>query len=358
MTRTCVFRLFLALVCLLGSAAALNAQRFTIECKDRYFLGEPPTIKIAITNTGRSRKTVKQAEYRKFDLEMTGLFSEHRRIQKKNVHYDGTWYFPEQPASSDVIFWMAPVRIRPKYVRLEPGESTTLSVDLARTFGSDLGVSNYRLKVKSADGQTIVTDFEVYFDEEKTIPILAEMLETGNTTGWAVYYLKSFNRPRFITLLEELAARNEKRRAFATGMLSDIRAGNFDALQLRVKSKERYSLYESPVITISLESNLGTPQMVIPPQYQRFSLELIRVSPNEPKQEVRTYVYTPKETPQRPGLVTIPSYGDSAGFDLNLQEFFGARLERGDYELIVKSLDQQELKYQIAVQKFQIVNQN
>ncbi|HEX9423002.1 MAG TPA: hypothetical protein VF899_07150 [Pyrinomonadaceae bacterium] len=63
--------------------------------------------------------------------------------------------------------------------------------------------------------------------------------------------------------------------------------------------------------------------------------------------------------PQKPNLVTIPYYDDSTGFNLNLQECFGARLEPSNYELIVKSLDQQELKYhQEAVQKFHIVDEH
>ena len=367
MIKTQYPRLFLILllVCLAAGFSVVNAQpkrqEFTVLLKDRYFLGENPAVAILITNTGRSPKTVKEAAHQKFSLELKGRFRDSDSDTKK-LEFDGSIYYPPARTINGSTAWFMPTIRAAEYVTLQPGESTSVHFDLQWRFGQTLDVGKYRLTVKSEKGQRVVKDIEIYFDNEKTMPILEMAMEIDYDHGdrsRAIGHLWQFNRPRFIELLNELAkSSNERQRQFADQMMWEIRVGNTETLQLRVKSEERYSLNQAATIEISLQSNLGTPQTVVDPQQQRFSLELRRTSPNESTHEIEPCVYNPKESPRKPRLVTIPYYDDTASFTLSLQECFGARLEAGSYELIVKGLDQEELKYQVAVQKFQIVPEN
>src|SRR5215210_7670999 len=57
------------------AAGARGAQaKLEVEAKARYFLGETPAIRIRLTNAGRAPQSVKEAQYQKFSLELTGLF--------------------------------------------------------------------------------------------------------------------------------------------------------------------------------------------------------------------------------------------------------------------------------------------
>jgi len=347
-----------------SSAASKNACRdeqakFTVKCKGRYFLGETPTITLSITNTGRSPLRVKAAEHQKFSLEMTGIFSNDSGQYKKTVVWDGSWIIPKssrEAKADELVVFGSPGKREPKYVTLAPGESTNLTLELPKTFGSQLGVSKYKLTVKSEDGQTVVKEFEVYFDDEKSVPILAKMLESNDVSerNWAVLNLATFNRSRFVALLEALVkSGNEKQRDFASGMLAQTKAGWFDSLRLKVESKDRFTAGETPTIAISIQNGTSTPKTVRDAREQRFSLELRRVLANDAKQESKTCVYTPKDSQPKPKLVALGEF-DSTTLILNLSECFGARLDPGKYELIVKASDQEEIKDQTAVKKFEV----
>jgi len=217
-----------------NACTSSDRAKFSVKCKARYFLGEAPTVTISIANTSRSPQTVKVAEYQKFSLEMTGLFEDASAQQKKNLVYDGSWDIPKKAATPPLpgemhVFENLGKR-EPKFVKLESGESTTLELDLSKTFGSYLGVSKYKLTAKSEDEQKVVKEFEVYFDNEKSVPILAMMLESDDEAerNWAVSNLAQYSRPKLVTLLEQLArSGNEKQRDFAGGILAKLKAGYF-----------------------------------------------------------------------------------------------------------------------------------
>jgi hypothetical protein len=367
MIKTQYRRLFLILLllCLGACFSVVNAQpkrkEFTVLLKDRYFLGENPSVAILITNTGRSPKTVKEAEHQKFSLELKGWFPDSDSDTKK-LEYDGKIYYPPARTIAGSTAWFMPT-IRPaKYVTLQPGESTSVHFDLQRRFGQTLDVGKYRLTVKSEKGQRVVKDLEIYFDNEKTMPILEMAMKIDydhSDRTRAIGYLWQFNRPRFIELLNELAkSGNERQRQFAASEFFELRNGSSNHLQLRLRTKERFAINENPIVELILKSNLGTPQSVKEAQQLKYVLELRRTLPNDSKPETRTCAYAPKEPLQKPQLVTLNDYHDSTSFSLNLQECFDARLEAGDYELSVKGIDHEQLEYQIAVQKFQIVGEN
>jgi hypothetical protein len=217
------------------SCTNTDRAKFNITCKDRYFLGETPTITISIMNTSRSAETVKEAEYQKFSLEMTGIFQNDTGSHKKTRVYDGSWDIPKgpirYPLPGETHEWLAIGKREPKFVKLAPGESTSLELNLGKTF-EWLGVSKYKLTVRSEKSQKVVKEFEVYFDDEKSVAVLAQMLKSESDDEserhWAVYHLAKFSRTKFITLLEELIkSGNEKQRDFAGGILAQIRAGHF-----------------------------------------------------------------------------------------------------------------------------------
>lgn len=357
--------LILLLLCLGAGVSEVNAQQkrkeFTVLLKDRYFLGENPAVAILITNTGRSPKTVKDAAHQKFTLELKGWFPDSESDTKK-LEYDGKIYYPPARTIAGSTAWFMPT-IRPaKYVTLQPGESTSVHFDLQWRFDQTLDVGKYRLTVKSEKGQKVVKDLEIYFDNERTMPILEMAMQIDYDIGYrtrAIGYLWQYRRPRFIELLNELAkSSNERQRQFAAAEIFGLRNGSPNHLQLRVRTKERYLINESPIVEIALKSNIGRPQTVKEAQQLTYSLELRRTLPNDPQPETRTCVHASNESLQNPKLVTLKNYHDSTSFTLDLQQCFGARLPAGDYELSVKGRGHEDLEYQIAVQKFQIVAEN
>ena len=92
-----------------------------------------------------------------------------------------------------------------------------------------MGVGEYKLTIQGDDGKKVVREFEVYFDNEKTVPILGKMLANDNDIterNRAIADLSRFNRPKFVSLLEDLARTgNDRQRQFATNMLEEIKAG-------------------------------------------------------------------------------------------------------------------------------------
>jgi hypothetical protein len=215
------------------NATFTASLKLEVENKGRYFFGETPIIKIVVTNKSRSSQTAKEAEYQKFSLEMTGIFENTSAQQKLTRVYDGSWDIPKPtrpPLPGETHEWLAMKKREPKFVKLGPGESTTLELDLSKTFGAYLGVGKYKLIAKSEEGQKVVKEFEVYFDDEKSVAFLAGYLKADNEEDriWAAYRLAEFNREKLIVLLEELVkSGNENQRDFASGILGRIKAGHF-----------------------------------------------------------------------------------------------------------------------------------
>ena len=102
--------------------ACSNTRRatFSVRCKDRYFLGETPTIEIATSNTKRSPQTFKEADNQKYSLELTGLFSNYSVQETKTHVWDGRWDLQQELTHSQpgIILWLSPLRRHPDYVTL------------------------------------------------------------------------------------------------------------------------------------------------------------------------------------------------------------------------------------------------
>ena len=217
-----------------GKTTGAASLKLGVANKARYFLGEAPTITISITNISRSPQTVKVAEYQKFSFEMTGIFEDASQQETKTPVYDGSWDIPKPPTRAplpgETHEWLAMKKREPKFLKLARDESTTLELDLSKTFRSYLGIGKYKLIVKSEDGQKVTKEFEVYFDDEQSIPPLSRMLESDDVgeRNWAVFHLARFARPKLVALLEALLkSGNEKQRDFASGILGEIKAGNY-----------------------------------------------------------------------------------------------------------------------------------
>ncbi|HEX3185101.1 MAG TPA: hypothetical protein VHQ94_09900 [Pyrinomonadaceae bacterium] len=366
--------LILLFVCLATGSSLVHAQTtskhacsnskpatFTITCKDRYYLGETITITLSNNNLGRTLMTVKEFEHQKFFLEVTGLFSNDSVVEKKSINYDGSIYIPPARSEGGITFWYAPVVRPPKYVTLRPGESTTLTLVLSESFSAGpLGVGRYKLVFKSPDGQKVVKEFDVYFDIEKTTPLLVKELQTEGLTGRnaAIYNLSKFNRPVLRRTAEELVATgDEKQREYARSLLADIEHGNFSPLELVLITQARYSRSANPAITISVRNRSGSPEPVQEAEQQNFFLELRKVvhpgKPDEYFEDIKTCVYTPKESPQNANPITLGP-GESTSVIVNLQQCFGAPLDAGDYHLIVKRDPDEQRDWKIAERKFDI----
>jgi len=230
-------------------------------------------------------------------------------------------------------------------------------MDLTRPFSSYFGVGPYRLIVKFERGQKVVKDFEVYFDHEKSVAVLAKMLANDNDHGqrnWAISNLAQFDRPKFIILLEELVkSGSEKQRDFASRMLAQTSAGWFDPLKLKIESKDRYQPGEDLIVAISIMNGSSTPQTVKYAHDQKFFLELSDVVATGSTPRTKTCVYTPSEAAQKPKLVTLGET-DETTLSLNLAECLGARLGAGKYQLIVKPEYDERMRDQTAVRSFEV----
>ena len=237
-----------------GKSSCTDARTatFEIKCKDRYFFGESPGITISITNTGRKKRTVKEAEHQKFTIEMTGIFANGTGQERKRLDYDGSWDIPKAPTSppaGESHIWEALRKREPKFVTLSPAEATTLDLDLSELFRSYLGVGKYKLSVKFDSGPKVVKEFEVYFDD-RSVAFLSRYLRLDETfvrdcadrklarvwcelssdkehgRTWALYRLAEQDKAKLITILEDLViSGNEDQRTFARGTLNRIKAG-------------------------------------------------------------------------------------------------------------------------------------
>jgi len=347
-----------------GTLASLDLK---VENNARYFLGETPSIRIAITNTGHSRQSVKDAEHQKFSLEVSGLFSNATQRLRKTATYDGSWDVPKEPQTlGGMNVWLSPTKRAPKFVKLAPGESTALELDLSKVFSTYLGVSKYKMTVRSEDGHQVVKEFEVYFDDEKTVPILAKLLEfeDSGARNWAVSNLAQFNRARFVTLLEALSeSGNERMRDFAREMLAETRGGWFDPVKLRVEIKDRNALGEAQMVAVSLLNNSSGFETVKRAEYQKFSLVVREVLSDGTKQEKGTCRYdgsqnvptrsTGSRTKARDSIKLGES--DSTTLSLNLSQCMPVQLGVGKYELVVKPVEpEKNFRDQIAVKNFEV----
>ncbi len=375
MIKTQYSRLLLLLfVCLAAGSSLVRAQAtnkhacsnskpatFTITCKDRYYLGEAVTITLANNNTGRTLRTVKEFEHQKFSLELTGLSSTGGDVTRKKINYEGSIFIPPSRDEGGLVSWHAPVVRPPKYVTLRPGESTTLILDLSGSSGAaPLQLDRYQLAFKSQDGHKVVKEFEVYFDNEKTVPLMVKVLQTEGLTerNTAIHYLSRFNRPALRRTVEELVATgDEKQRAYASSLLADIKGGRFDPLGLVLITQARYSQGANPSITISIRNRSDSAEPVQEAQEQDFFLELRKVaSPGKPGayyEDIKTCVYTPREPQQNAKLITLGP-GESSSVNVNLQECFGGRLETGHYKLIVKRNPEEQRDWKIEERRFEI----
>jgi hypothetical protein len=218
-------------------------------------------------------------------------------------------------------------------------------------------VGKYKLTVKSERGQKIVKELEVYFDDEKSVPLLAGMLksEDDGERNWALINLVHFKRPALVALLEEMVkAGNEKQRDFASGMLTNVKAGWFDYLKLRVAIKDRHVLGEPQTIAVSIVNGSSVVQVVKAAEDNKFSLALMEVFGNGTKQERKTCVYDRGQSSQPPKFIKLAEF-ESTTLSLNLSKCLGLRLGVGKYELVVKAIDAQEnFKDQVVVKTFEV----
>jgi hypothetical protein len=340
--------------------AFTTSSKLAVLNKARYVVGETPNIAIAKTNNSRSPQMVKEAEYENFSLEMTGLFDSDSELKRKTGVYYGRWDLPKEstrsPLPGESHLWLALKMREPTFVKLAPGESTTVELNLAKTFGSYLGVGKYKLTVKSKAGQRIVKEFEVFFDDEKSVPLLAGMLKSDDVgeRNWARVNLVQFQRPKLVALLEEMVkAGNEKQREFASESITNLKAGWFDYLQLRVGIKDRYSRGEPQIVAISIMNGSRIVQLVKAAEDQKFSLALIEVFGDGTRQEKKTCVYHRSQN-NPPKTINLAEL-ESTSLTLNLSECLALHLDAGEYELVVKGVDAQEsFKVQIVVKKFAV----
>jgi hypothetical protein len=226
-----------------------------------------------------------------------------------------------------------------------------------------LGAGKYHLVVSSEDGQKVVKDFEVYFDDEQSVTALGKMLASDDEgeRNWAVINLSQYSRPKLVTLLEGLVKTDdEKRRDFAKEVLTKLAAGYYDPVKLRAEIKGRYFEGEPTVVAVSIYNGSSTVLTVKEAASQKFAFELSRVA--DSKRETKTCVYDGGQNAAKPSAgrdrrkPTLVKLGesDSTTLNLNLFECFRSRLDAGSYELAVTAADEPTLKGQRVVKRFEV----
>lgn len=185
---------------------------FSIEAKERYYLGEKPLIKLVITNTSGSEQRVLKIEHRKYRVRGEGIFNNGDGVREsKDFNFNGRYLvFKEPPClPKQSCDWIDPLHSEPTYMTLKAGETTSVEVDLNNGFSTDLFYpGKYKITAKTEDGeQETAAEFEVYFDEEKSTPILEQKLREDGT---GFYLLSRYNRVKLITVLEDMRQSNDK----------------------------------------------------------------------------------------------------------------------------------------------------
>lgn len=194
--------------------------KLSVETKERYYLGEAPIIKFVLTNTGGEQKVL-EAEHWQFQVRGEGIFNNGDGVQEvKDFDYKGSFEFPPtEPKHTKKVLYTGfefPKRKEPTYVMLKLGETTGVDINLSGKYSTDLFYPGKYKLIATMKGSELkaVAEFEVYFDEEKSTPILEQKLrENGNGSGMAFHLLREYNRPKLITVLEDmLQADNEMQR--------------------------------------------------------------------------------------------------------------------------------------------------
>lgn len=217
-------------------AGQFDPLKLRIENKERYFLGENPIITISILNSGSDIKKIKAAEYQKFSLELKSPVENGSLQKTMTCSYNG---IPQEPQGFPETLKAreeSQKRTQPasKFVKLSEIEETNLILDLSACFRSQLSIGKYTLTVQTLDGeeflkgQSFNKNFEVYFDEIKSVIVLAEILKSYDLSrrDGAFSQLLKFDKKRLIIILEELIQTgNENQRNFASGKLADLKAG-------------------------------------------------------------------------------------------------------------------------------------
>lgn len=214
--------------------------KFDVELKDRFYLGETPIIKLSWTNMDGGQKRVLEAEHRKFHLRGEGIFNNASEYQVKKFDYDGSWLIDGQPKSSgDSNIWIAPQRKEATFTILKLGGETNIEADLSKWFSTELFTpGKYKIIAETDDGQEAVKEFEVYFDNEKSTPILEQKLRE-NGSGSSFYLLSQYNRLKLITVLEDLQqSNNQELRERATNLFEALKTIDEDQSKRRERQQK------------------------------------------------------------------------------------------------------------------------
>lgn len=225
----------------LSTAAKQDAAflKFKIETKQLYYSGETPIIKFKLINESGNEQEVYEAAHRQFSLQGEGIFSNgDGNAEIKKFEYEGSFVAPktqEEPKPGERFSRMAPLRRKPTKTKLKTNESTSVEIDLSKAFSTELFYpGKYKITATSLGGELeAVAEFEVYFDEEKSTPILEQKLREDGT---GFYLLSQYNRIKLITVLEDMQqSSNKELRDRANHFYDSLRTMDEHKLNLNTK---------------------------------------------------------------------------------------------------------------------------
>ena len=351
-----------------------------LDIKKKYFFGEAVIIKILFKNTGTLPVNTKEAECQKITVEMAGAFNNASGLERKQHTYDGSLdpSTLSRPAETGgVIEWVVPGKREPKYVKLVPGEATVIRFNLGEFFQSDLGLGVYRLIITTETGRKIYVEFEIYYDDVKSDPIIAGALRSqSDSRYWAIGNMVRTNRQKLVALLNDIVrSGDEKQRIYADETLHKIRSGWYDAIKLEVDGNDRFFIGQAPKMTVKIRNGGSVSKEVSKAELQKIAIEIAGPFEGNSQQERKIYVYdsgragseaeayvnlwdkTGAMLPQKMGASKSVklSESDYISLLLDLSTCFHSRLRVGKYQLIAKGTDEQAIfKEQVIDKDFEV----
>jgi PKD repeat protein len=176
-------------------SAPLTFQISTVDgagtAKSSFYLGEPAFVLVSVTNASAMPQTITTLDQAPISLSLSARINgEEGPVVHEGLH-GGRFAFRSGNGVEYIL------QGTPADITLAPGQRVDLRIDLAGTFGIRLDDGSYTLKVVYSPAIQAQADFTIAIDEPRTIPVLEQMVATGNESDqrWANSYLDLIRKP-------------------------------------------------------------------------------------------------------------------------------------------------------------------
>ena len=206
-----------------------DAVKFEVKVADEYLLGDKVLAVVSLINQEHRKQKVKHIAMSEFRIKLSGPFGDGGPDVREYT-YDGSRGVTAAKGSDKhgLILWTV---VKKEDVELDEGESTKINIDLSAVntpafeYAARFSPGEYTLTAESGDGRKIERNFKIVVDQEKTLPLLASKMKSGDQgeRNWAAHQMVNIDKAKAIMLLEGmLSSENESLRNWAAYYLDVI----------------------------------------------------------------------------------------------------------------------------------------